>query len=121
MKSKIVLFVCALFFVTIACKGTENVSLLATPVQRVPEEALHSDPQQPEPTVHVPVCHVKTDVSNGTLNLRSCAGTACSVITYLAENESLVILERGKWLKVRTMAGAVGYVNSQFISCGKGE
>lgn len=118
MKRRVVLFACTLFFVMIACMATENTPRLAVPARQVSVEMLHNAPQQPEPTVRTSVCHVKTDVNNGALNLRSCAGVGCSVIAYLAENESLVILEPGKWLKVRTMAGVAGYVNSQFISCG---
>lgn len=127
--NKRILFIGMLVLAALACKATENapplverVDIHSTIEQGAPDQTredisplLSSNP----PAEQVETCHVQTRISAGVLNLRSCGGTACSVITYLQEGEPLTVLERGPWLKVKTVSGMAGYVNS--IYCRKME
>jgi len=115
MNKRTVLFFGVLVLAMLACKAGNS-----PPAPPLVENAVtHSSMEQVEPERAEPVsntreCHVRTRVSGGVLNLRSCAGTACSVIGYLNEGEPLTVLERGAWLKVETVTSEQGYVNSKF-------
>ena len=112
---RIILLIAILASAVLACKATDQ-----TVVPQQDGSTIHYAQAQasaePEPQLEE-VCHVRTNVDAGTLNLRSCADISCSIIGYLEEGESLVILERGEWTKVETVTGTAGYVNSKFISC----
>jgi uncharacterized protein YgiM (DUF1202 family) len=95
----------------LACKATESAP--PAPLLLETNESIR-EVITPPPEPERETCHVKTNITSGALNLRSCAGTACSVITYLTEGETLTILERGAWLKVETVTSKQGYVNSKF-------
>lgn len=121
--NKRILFIGMLVLAALACKATEN----APPMAEKYSANLQNNAPEPEREYQTPnlefdttpepereICHVRTKVNSGILNLRSCGGTACSVITYLSEGEPLTVLEPGAWLKVETVTNERGYVNSNY-------
>ena len=56
-------------------------------------------------------------VSNGTVNIRSCAGTNCSAIGRATNGDELIVLEDlGQWFHVRTIDGSVeGYISASVV------
>lgn len=120
--NRIILFIGVLTLAALACVATDN----APPLVVSKHANLHviaPEPEQAETVVPViterEICHVRTNVNSGVLNLRSCAGVSCSVISYLFEGEPLTVLEPGAWIKVETVTNETGYVNSAY--CKNGE
>ena len=68
----------------------------------------------PTATEAAKTCEVITGVDRGTVNLRSCAGTACNVLDIVTEGESLTIVTAGLWLNVKTLDGVTGFINSMY-------
>lgn len=67
------------------------------------------------PATNTPeACNVQTGIEGGTVNLRTCAGTACAVLGIVTEGERLTILTAGAWMNVTTEDGATGYINSNY-------
>lgn len=60
------------------------------------------------------ICNVQTGIEGGTVNLRSCEGTSCTVKEVLTEGERLTILTAGAWLNVITEDNVTGYINSKY-------
>ncbi len=58
-------------------------------------------------------CSVLTGQAAGTLHVRACAAVTCAAVGYLAEGETVTILEAGAWHKVKA-GNVTGYVNSEF-------
>ncbi len=83
-------------------------------------EGMKADPTQtaqPPPatsTARPDTCEVITGVDGGTVNLRTCAGTSCGVVTVLTEGQSLGIVKAGLWSKVTTESGLTGWLNSRY-------
>lgn len=83
-------------------------------------EGMKADPTQtaqPPPatsTARPATCKVITGVDGGTVNLRTCAGTSCGVVTVLTEGQSLGIVKAGLWSKVTTESGLTGWLNSRY-------
>jgi len=59
-------------------------------------------------------CVIVTGLQEGRVNLRVCAGLACSVVAVLTEGQALTLLQPGRWAQVRTGGGITGYINSSF-------
>jgi hypothetical protein len=120
--NKRILFIGMLVLAALACKATENAPPMAESKSPNLENSAPELEQElsanlqlvsaPEPEREI--CHVRTKVNSGILNLRSCGGTTCSVISYLSEGEPLTVLEPGAWLKVETVTSEQGYVNSNY-------
>lgn len=104
---------CKTSYVEPAMEQAENRENAKLQVLTAPE----LEPAETASSVEAVICHVQTGLERGVLHLRSCPGTACAVILYLQENEALTVLEGGAWLKVETVTGKQGYVNSKFIFC----
>ena len=68
----------------------------------------------PTATEAAKTCEVITGVDRGTVNLRSCAGTACNVLDIVTEGERLSILTAGLWTHVTNADGVTGYINSNY-------
>lgn len=128
--NRIILFIGVLTLAALACVATDNAPPLVennfttrgTVKRDAPEPERELYPRldkvsAPEPEREI--CHVRTNVNSGVLNLRSCAGVSCSVIGYLFEGEPLSVLEPGAWIKVETVTNETGYVNSAY--CKNGE
>ena len=65
-----------------------------------------------------PVCTVRTGIEAGAVNIRSCAGVDCAILTQATEGDRLTVLAPGAWVKVQ--AGEVtGWVNSKFCEVTK--
>ncbi len=60
------------------------------------------------------ICKVITGIENGHVNLRSCAGLACSVLLVLEEGQALTVIRPGAWQEVKTELGAQGWINSNY-------
>jgi len=74
----------------------------------------------PTPSPTQAVCKVYTRISNGVLNLRSCAGLDCPALAWLNEGDELHPLpteQVGQWLPVES-AGRSGWVYAAFTDCG---
>jgi uncharacterized protein YgiM (DUF1202 family) len=71
----------------------------------------------PEPA-QVVSCTVKTEYEPGNLNLRTCGGTDCSIITVIPEMSLVDVLEscQDGWYLVRYQ-NQIGYVNSDYLEC----
>jgi hypothetical protein len=110
MNQRTVLFLSALALALLACRTTANAPVMA--LKRDTPASVWEQKHTPAPEWET--CYVKTNAIGGVLNLRSCRGTSCAVIAYLAEGEPLTVLERGAWLKVETVSHKRGYVNSNF-------
>lgn len=65
-------------------------------------------------TARPATCEIKTGVDGGTVNLRTCAGTACGVLDILTEGESLTILTAGSWTQVTNADGVTGWLYSKY-------
>jgi uncharacterized protein YgiM (DUF1202 family) len=59
-------------------------------------------------------CNVNTGIEGGTVNLRSCAGTDCSVLAIVTEGERLDILTAGLWTQATNADGVTGWINSVY-------
>lgn len=68
----------------------------------------------PTMTEAAKTCEVYTGVEGGTVNLRTCAGTACGVLDTLTEGESLTIVKAGLWTQVTRADGVAGWLNSKY-------
>lgn len=68
----------------------------------------------PTATEAAKTCEVITGINNGTVNLRSCAGTSCAVLDIVTEGERLSILTPGLWTHVTTEDGVTGFINSNY-------
>ena len=68
----------------------------------------------PSPTEALAICEVNTGIDGGTVNLRACEGTACSVLAIVTEGERLDILTAGSWAQVTNSDGVTGWLNSKF-------
>jgi hypothetical protein len=117
MKYTAVLFFSALVLAGLACKTSYAPPTMEQARKNGSVAQTNQTAKEPEQAETALACRVKTGAERGVLHLRSCAGTACSVIMYLPESEPLTVLERGAWSKVVTVTGAAGYVNSKFIFC----
>lgn len=60
------------------------------------------------------VCNIQTGFDGGTVNLRTCAGTACGVLGIVTEGERLQIITAGAWMNVTTESGVTGWLNSKY-------
>ena len=74
-------------------------------------EATRTPPQATE--ARSVTCSVLTGQAAGTLHVRACAAVTCAAVGYLAEGETVTILEAGAWHKVKA-GNVTGYVNSEF-------
>jgi len=82
--------------------------------------AKQTNPASPTPAPQV--CHVKTGIEAGALNLRTCGGTACPVVIVLHEGETLTQTQTvNGWLAVETASGLHGWVNSKYLTCEVGK
>ncbi len=59
-------------------------------------------------------CSIKTGVTAGTVNLRSCGSLACPVLDILDEGQRVTVLMVGDWLHIQTGESKTGYINSKF-------
>jgi len=121
MKHRTILFLGVLVLAGLACKTSYAPPTMEQARKNggvAQTDQTAKEPEQAETYANLQnPCQVKTGAERGVLHLRTCAGTSCSVIVYLPENEPLTVLERGAWSKVVTVTGAAGYVNSKFIFC----
>lgn len=127
--NRILVFIGVLTLAALACVATDNAPPLVESASANLPTLSAPEPEQekqdanlrlattPEPEREI--CHVRTNVNSGVLNLRSCAGVSCSVISYLFEGEPLTVIEPGAWIKVETVTNETGYVNSAY--CKNGE
>ncbi len=121
MKYKNKLFILLILSLTLACtiSNQTNNSIQTEPTasQGSAPIALTSSPT-PEairiPTLTAGTCNVDTGIEGGTVNLRECAGTACSVLAVVTEGERLDILTSGEWMNVTTVDGVTGWINSNY-------
>lgn len=97
----------------VACTLTaQNAVINAMPL---PEQT-----QTASPTPALKVCHVKTGIETGRLNLRTCGGTNCPIADILHEGESLTQTDTevtNDWLEVKTTVGVTGWANSNYLDC----
>jgi uncharacterized protein YgiM (DUF1202 family) len=65
-------------------------------------------------------CTVKTEYEPGNLNLRTCGGIDCDIITTIPESSLVDVLEscQDGWYLVRYQ-NQIGYVNSDYLECEK--
>lgn len=66
------------------------------------------------------MCHVKTGIEVGALNLRTCGDTDCPVLIVLHEGETLTQTKAqavNSWLAVKTANGLTGWANSKYLNC----
>jgi uncharacterized protein YgiM (DUF1202 family) len=70
--------------------------------------------EQPTQTATADTCEINTGIPNGTVNLRTCEGTACGVLAILTEGERLDILTAGNWAQVTNADGVTGWLNSKY-------
>lgn len=120
MKKKIILIVFGL--ISLSCSWV--ITATPPPVEagsgghQGEQARVNSPPLLWDATPAVKVCQVK-DLS-GALNLRVCGGMNCPVLLELGEGETvhMVQLEGGDgWMKIRTIGGALGWVNADYLSC----
>jgi uncharacterized protein YgiM (DUF1202 family) len=60
------------------------------------------------------VCTVSTGFDGGRLNVRRQPGTGYAVIAVLREGDTLRVIERGDWLRVRTARNITGWINGKY-------
>ncbi len=65
------------------------------------------------PTPH-PTCTVTTGIPFGSLNIRTGAGVSYAVMGLLHEGDTLQVITRGAWLKVKTIQHKIGWINSKY-------
>jgi uncharacterized protein YgiM (DUF1202 family) len=94
--------------------ASQGSALIAATSSPIPEVI-------PIPTPTAGTCMVSTGLEDGTVNLRSCDGTACSVLAIVTEGESLDIITAGEttgyallWMNVTTADGVTGWINSNY-------
>ncbi len=107
-----------LFLSMLACSLTAQVtplpsnersSVLPAPKQIMPTQTTTNPPK---------ICQVKTGFSQGRLNVRSCYGLACPVLSVIVEGETLTPNQTvNGWLEVQTAGGLRGWVNSKLTNC----
>ncbi len=116
-----ILFVLLTLFLALACtlsSPTSN-SIQAEPTA-AQGSALVTETNSPTPEampVQTPAadsCNVNTGIDGGTVNLRSCAGTDCSVLAIVTEGERLNILAAGLWTQATNADGVTGWINSTY-------
>lgn len=123
MKKFISLLV-LLALVSLACSltappsGTTVSGLFALPAQFTPTPEPVPTPAPahtltPTPAPRLDSCYVRTGFKNGRVNLRTCAGLACSVVKVLSEGDRLTVITSGDWLQVQT-GSLNGYVNALY-------
>jgi uncharacterized protein YraI len=103
-----------LILLTLFCYGV----FLLLPEKQVKATATESPTASPMPTAldALTVCRVMTGIPEGTVNLRSCAGTACPVLLVLSDGQALTIIQAGAWMEVLTADNLRGYINSKYCT-----
>ena len=109
-------FILVLAIVSIlACSLTDSNGASINAAQFKP--ALITATPSPSPTAKISTSTPSPErckVTASFLNLRACPGTSCAVLDVLKAGDLLTVSERGHWLKVETMSGAAGFVNSNY-------
>jgi len=101
----------------LACTLTTQETLMSATL--LPERTATTHPTQtltPAPLL----CHVKTGIDAGALNMRACGGTDCPVLIVLHEGETLTQTEQeavNGWMEIQTLSGLRGWLNSEFTDC----
>ena len=105
--------------VTPSPQNGRSAVLLAPKQVRPTQVSTNTNPPQ--------VCKVKTGLSAGRLNLRSCSGLACPVLAVIVEGEILTPTQTKPlkgWLEVQVESPSVvsgyrlrGWVNSKLTTC----
>ena len=66
------------------------------------------------------ICHVKTGIDAGSLNLRNCGDIECPVLIVLHEGETITQTKQepiNEWIEVITAGGLHGWLNSTYTDC----
>ena len=123
-----VFFILLMLILTLACtllSPTSN-SIQAEPTESLVAALITATISPTLETIQITIptagtCIVSTGLEDGTVNLRSCDGTACSVLAIVTEGESLDILTAGEstayaslWINVTTADGVTGWINSNY-------
>lgn len=87
--------------------ASQGSALIAATSSPIPEA-------MPIQTPTADSCNVNTGIEGGTVNLRSCAGTHCSVLAIVTEGERLDILTAGLWTQATNADGVTGWINSTY-------
>ena len=109
----------------LACTLTaQSAARVAMPL---PEQTATASPTQTlthfdelSATPALNICHVKTGIDAGALNLRACGGTDCPVLVVLHEGETLTQTKQepvNGWIQVITTDGLRGWLNSKYTEC----
>jgi len=91
-------------------------AVIAQTIKPTEQTATASPTLSPAPNV----CHVKTGIDAGALNLRTCGGIDCPVLIVLHEGETVTQTEQkpvNGWIEVMTANGWTGWVNSNYTDC----
>lgn len=112
MKKVFLLF--AFVFVLLACSLSQTAPSRTNGAAALKGQLFPLPTQTTTPTATPALCVVVTGLHEGRVNLRTCAGLACSVSSVLTEGQPLTLLQAGAWSQVRTGAGVTGYINSKF-------
>lgn len=110
-------FLYLLLLLMLACTLTaQSAASVAMPIPEQTQTAMPTQTLTPAPNV----CHVKTGIEAGKLNLRACGGMDCPVLIVLHEGETLTQTEQNPvkdWIQVITAGGLQGWVNSTYLDC----
>ena len=110
-------FILVLAIVSIlACSLTNGASVGDISAAQFKPALITATPS-PSPTAKISTSTPSPErckVTASFLNLRACPGTSCAVLDVLKAGVLLTVSERGHWLKVETMSGAAGFVNSNY-------
>jgi len=114
-NTKILFFLLPLLL--LACTLTAQGAVMSP--MPLPEQTATAQPTQtlaPAPNI----CHVKTGINAGALNLRTCGGIDCPVLIVLHEGEILIQTEQepvNEWIEVIMTGGVRGWLNSTYTDC----
>ena len=107
----------ALAALAISCtltNATTGAAVLNTPTG-TPPASQHAQPMQ-SPTPRPQRCTVTANA----LNVRNCAGVDCGIIAQVTQGAILTVISTADgWHEIKTKAGAVGFVNSNYCKIGE--
>lgn len=116
-------FLYLLPLLVLACTLTAQVTPLSQDGRGVIVAQTVKPTKQTQTAILTPapnICHVKTGINAGALNLRTCGGTDCPVLIVLHEGATLTQTEQepvNEWMEVITAGGLQGWVNSNYTDC----
>jgi uncharacterized protein YgiM (DUF1202 family) len=101
-----------LLVILTACSPVIAAPATATAEPSATAEILQDLAKSPTPAPDT--CQVSTGFDGGRLNVRRQPGTGYAVIAVLREGDTLRVIERGDWLRVRTARNITGWINGRY-------